>query len=428
MQKQIVRELFQILELGGVILLFVFALGIVLPAPLPTILNVASYGILLLLIIGRWKHFAYVITTDKSLLLLVVFTVFSILWSEGESVVDAARGMIRTTIFGAYLAMRYTSREQMRLLSWVFYIAIVLSLLAGAFLPSYGTHVVNGVSSWRGVFSHKQDLGRFMSFAASLFLISALDKHSRWLAAIGLAGTLVLVKLSNSATGLLTFVFSLSILPFYAIVRQRTYRAFHLAVALLLSSIAAIVVTVNIQTIVVDYLGKDMEFNGRTPIWNLVIEKGLERPFLGYGYAGFWSSDAADEVLSRTWLGMVEEKGDNVDSGKKQSRGISHNGFLDLFLQLGLSGLILFIFNLSMLFARVFILVFATRNLEYFWMIVFIGINLVTNISDSLTILEANNIFWVVYVSVALSSSLELGRLRRKHKQMKDSGNLTVAT
>lgn len=115
MNNKTVRQLSHYLELGGVILLFIFSLGIVLPSPLPTILNIASYGILFLLIVARFKHFAYVVTRDKLLLLLVAFTVISVLWSVDEFVLDSARGMIRTTMFGAYLATRYSSREQMRL-------------------------------------------------------------------------------------------------------------------------------------------------------------------------------------------------------------------------------------------------------------------------------------------------------------------------
>jgi O-antigen ligase len=329
-------------------------------------------------------------------------------------------------MFGAYLATRYSSREQMRLLCWVFSIAIALSLVAGALLPSYGAHVVNGVLSWRGVFAHKQELGRLMSLAAPLFLINALEKRDRWLSLAGLVGAFILLRLSHSATGLLTFIFALSLLPFYIIVKQNKYRLLPLAVGLLISFIAVIVVTLNIQTIVVDYLGKDMEFNGRTPIWNLVVKKGLEKPFFGYGYHGFWSSDAGDYVLARTWLGDYDEPGKIVDSGKKKAGGIAHNGFLDLFVQLGFVGLILFTLNLIMLSARVFLLLFTTRSIEYFWIIIFIGINLVTNISDSLTILESNNIFWIVYVAVAMTTALELSRLRRKQKQIKYSENLTV--
>lgn len=426
MNNKTVRQLSHYLELGGVILLFIFSLSIVLPSPLPTILNIASYGILFLLIVARFKHFAYVFTRDKLLLLLVAFTVISVLWSVDEFVLDSARGMIRTTMFGAYLATRYSSREQMRLLCWVFSIAIALSLVAGALLPSYGAHVVNGVLSWRGVFAHKQELGRLMSLAAPLFLINALEKRDRWLSLAGLVGAFILLRLSHSATGLLTFIFALSLLPFYIIVKQNKYRLLPLAVGLLISFIAVIVVTLNIQTIVVDYLGKDMEFNGRTPIWNLVVKKGLEKPFFGYGYHGFWSSDAGDYVLARTWLGDYDEPGKIVDSGKKKAGGIAHNGFLDLFVQLGFVGLILFTLNLIMLSARVFLLLFTTRSIEYFWIIIFIGINLVTNISDSLTILESNNIFWIVYVAVAMTTALELSRLRRKQKQIKYSENLTV--
>lgn len=428
MRHPISQQAITILELIGTLLLFIFGQGIVLPSPIPTIFNIASYAILFLLIIGRWKHFAYVATKDKSLLLLVVFCAASIFWSaDVSSTAENVKGMLRTTLFGAYLAMRYTPKEQMRLLSWVFSIIMVLSLAAATLIPSYGTHVINGVLSWRGVFDHKQMLGRVMGFAASFFLITLLDRRSnRWIAGICMIFAILLLKLSNSATGLIVFVFSLLLLPLYQIVKQRGHRVVSLTIILLLSTVVAVGITVNLKTILVDGLGKDTKFNGRIPIWEHSIEKGLEKPFFGYGYHGFWSSDAADYVISHTWLGAPEEGSKDVEFGQQQKAGLSHNGFLDLFLQLGLVGLLLFILNLSFLLIRVLILVFSTRSIEYFWMFVFLGVKVVSNISDSPTILEPNSIFWITYVSIAISSSLELSRFRRKQQQTQYSNNLEV--
>jgi len=423
------KRILVILELCGVILLFIFLQGFVLPVPIQIIFNATSYGILLLLIIGRWRNFVYVACKDKTLLFLVALTVISILWSENVLyTIDYSRGLIRSTLFGAYLSMRYTFRDQMHLWSWVFFLAAVLSLATGILLPAYGTHVINGVLSWRGVFEHKQDLGRIMGFAASLFLVSVLDKRSkRWATLASLICALILVTLSNSVTSLIVFLFSLGLVPFYKIIKQRRYRAFQLVVILLLYTIVSLIVTVNVETIVVKGFKKNLEFNGRTPIWTLAIEKGLERPVVGYGYHGFWSSDAASYVVSRTWLGTPDENlGNVVDSGPQKEAGISHNGFLDWFLQLGFLGLIMFILNLCMVLSRAFTLLFATRKLEYFWMVVFIGLKLVANISDSSTIAEPNNIFWISYVTVALSSSLELSRLRKQQQQLKYSSNLAA--
>jgi exopolysaccharide production protein ExoQ len=423
------KRILLFLELCAVILLFIFAIGFVLPLPIQIIFNATSYGILLLLVIGRWRNFIYVACQDKTLLFLIALTAISILWSENVIyTAEYSRGLIRSTLFGAYLSMRYTFRDQMRLWFWVFSLTAVLSLVASILLPAYGTHVINGVSSWRGVFEHKQDLGRIMGFAASMFLVTMLDKRSkRWATLGGLICALLLVTLSNSITGLIVFLFSLCLVPFYKIIKQRRNRVFQLIMVLLLCTIVSLIVTVNLETIVVKGFKKNLEFNGRTPIWTLAIEKGLERPVLGYGYHGFWSSDAGSYVVSRTWLGTPNENWENnVYSSPQKVLGISHNGFIDWFLQLGFLGLIMFILNLSMVLSRVFILLLATRKMEYFWMFVFIGLKLVANISDSSTIAEPNNIFWISYVTVALSSSLELSRLRKQQQQFECSSNLPV--
>ncbi|AFY32531.1 O-antigen ligase [Calothrix sp. PCC 7507] len=417
MNKQASPKLGSFLELIGVVLLLIFSQEFVVPAPINTLFNISSYGILILLVIGRWKHLAYAATRDKSLLLLVVVAVISIFWSENVSyTADYAKGLIRTTLLGIFLGMRYTPKEQMRLLSWIFLLAIILSLFAGALMPAYGTHFINGVISWRGIYDHKQRLGRFMGFAASLLLMTLFDKHNnRWITLVGMVLSLVLLKLSNSTTGLIMLFFTLALLPIYKVAKQRNYRLFYLLLLLLFSGALVISFLMNIESIFINILGKNLEFNGRTPIWSLVIEKGLERPILGYGYYGFWGSEASDYVLNNTWLGDEKTGLENIidTSSKKPVANISHNGFLDLFLNLGLVGLSLCLFNFFSLLHRITILLLTIRNIEYFWMLVFVGITLITNLSESMTFITPNNLFWITYVSIAVSSKIELSRLQK---------------
>lgn len=414
MYKKSLLNLLKFLEIGSVIFLFLFAETVVVPEFVRSATNVISYGIVILLVAPRFKQVAYVASTDKTLLCLVAVGVFSVFWSESPpDTIEQVRALVRSTIFGIYLATRYTTKQQLNLLSWLGGIAIVSCLIAGFVAPSYGTHIVNNVVSWRGIYAHKQHMGRFMGFIASIFLIHVFDKRSnRFIALVGLFFSLILIVLSTSKTGLVIFIFSFLYFPFYFIVKQKKYRAFILVIALLLLTIAAALFLINIETVVVDYLGKDIEFNGRTPLWALTIEKGMERPLTGYGYNAFWTTNACSDVIANTWL-RYEEFDPKVPFQ-------AHNGFVDLFVQVGFLGLTIFIIDYLKVLFRVAKILFMARTIEQFWMFMFLGINLLVNTSEVITFMSTNNIFWIIYVSIAFSSSVQNRRIQR-HKIMTSS-------
>ncbi len=407
MNNKLLTSLLVKLEIASVIFLLFFAETVVLPDAVRTVTNILSYGIVILLVGLQWKRIAYVATTDKTLLCLVAVGVFSVFWSHSPAdTVEQVRALVRSTVFGIYLASRYTAREQINLLAWVGGISIFLCLIVGFAAPSIGTHVINDVVSWRGIYAHKQHMGRFMGFIASVFLINILNKRSnRWFALVLLSLSLILIVLSNSKTGLIIFLYPVFAFPIYMIVKQRKNRFFILLIAVFILTIISTLILVNLDSIVVNLLGKDIEFNGRTPLWLLTIEQGLQRPFLGYAYNAFWTTDASYEVIRNTWLWY-----EDIDPKMPFQ---AHNGFIDLFVQLGFVGLSLFIFDLLQVINRVVNILFMTRTIESFWMFMFLGINVLVNSSEVITIMSTNSIFWIIYVSIAFSSALEYKKIRR---------------
>jgi O-antigen ligase len=79
----------------------------------------------------------------------------------------------------------------------------------------------------------------------------------------------------------------------------------------------------------------DLTFTGRWQLWEVIWDQILQHYWIGYGFGAFWDVNGADNSfgLARSvgWLGVV---------------GQAHNGYLDLFLQIGLIGLILALLSL----------------------------------------------------------------------------------
>jgi O-antigen ligase len=296
----------------------------------------------------------------------------------------------------------------MRLLLWVFGITALLSLAVAIALPSYGK---SPAGEWEGILLHKQYLGRQMAIGAVFFLLNALNNHRfRWVMWAGFSLAVALVLLSESKTSLALSLLSVLLLPFLKTLRQNYKLAVVLLmILLLLSSSLAVLVLGNLETIIVDMLGKDMTLNNRVPLWTLCLEKALERPLLGYGYGGFWLSEAGFDVFINSW-------GSEQEGFTDYSSFHSHNGFLEIFLQLGLLGLSVLMLNLLGIFLRVFSLMVSTKTIEIFCIFEYLILMLLFNYTETQTFISASTM-WSLYVSIALSTIVESNRIRKSESQ-----------
>lgn len=396
-----------------VVLLLLCFSEISLPVSIVPIVNLASYGalIFLLFLMGRWNRFAFVLTRDLALLLLIVIAVASVLWSAApDYTLDETKALIRTSLFGVYLATRYTPREQMNLFSWTIGLAAVCSVIAAVVLPSYGMHLSGEHAGlWRGIYAHKQYLGRMMVLGFMPLLLIATNKGQKYrrIAAICAVLAAALVLLSGSKTSLVLLTASCLLLPLHKVLTQRyKVRTFLLTISCFLGGVLLLLVISNLETIVVDILGKSLELNSRTDIWNLAIPKGLERPWLGYGYSGFWTSDASSFIFQLTWAG------DDFSNGAQRFH--AHNGFIDVFLQVGFVGLFLCVLSFfKALWRTITLTMNLPESLEFFWMFSFLVIIFLFNITETRTFI-ATNTFWILTISITLSTILQCAELRRR--------------
>ena len=394
------------LETGSIILILLWGDGIYVSPSMSfiiPILNVVSYLIVAILVLSRFKRIIYIATKDIPLLLLFGLASFSILWSENITYsVDYFIAIFRTTLLGAYIAACYSPKKQMWLLFLVGIIASILSLAVGLTIPS-------GEAWWLGIYSHKNYFARMMIFAAITSLIITLDIRRyryRWVTIAAFFLAVALLLLSQGKTGLAVFLISLCFVPFYQIIVKQPYRlrVIIFTTSLIIFIFIAVLVLNNIETIVIDWMGKDLEFNGRSPIWERVIPKIWDRPLLGYGIHGFWSSQEGLNAARGLWIESFLIEGLGMHS---------HNGYLDLLLDLGFVGLLLFSINLVSILNRILYLLFTTQKIEYFWMLQFILISPMYQMAEIMTILT-NSYLWAFYVSISLSTAIAYSNRHRK--------------
>lgn len=405
---KLTRNQLNSLEIVVVIFWLSTITNIQIPSFVDSIIKLMSYVLVALLVMNRFQRVAYFATRDIFLLLLTVLAAFSYFWSvlPGDTM-TAIKALLRNSVFAAYFAMRFNLKEQMKVITIVLSIGVILSLLAGLLIPSYGIAPYEHGTAWRGIYEHKNFLARMMGLSAQTFLLLAIYKKKFLkISCLGLILSLMLLLLSQGKSSLLIFLISLLILPLYITI-NKSYKLQTLIYifSLIFGSIFLTLIISNWETIIVDILGKNLTLNGRTFIWQRIISQVISAKFWGgYGYAAFWGSDDSFQAVRGTWAGVAlqEEGGFHA-----------HSGYIDLFSQLGMIGLLLFLLSFVYTVHNVIKLLRLTKNIEAFWSLQFLAFIFLLNINITQTIMMPH-LFWVIYMSISLSTIVENERYKKR--------------
>jgi exopolysaccharide production protein ExoQ len=405
-------ETTSLLEIACLAFLIFFGQQLDIPGFLVVASNAISYLLVALLVGQRLERVFQFGMARPSLLLLVGLILASVIWSSDPLIsFRAASALCRSTLLGIYIASRYSIRVQMQILAWVMLLTLSASLIMAIVAPSYAYQVnINSGIALKGILAHKQTFGICIGLATSVFISSFFIKIlPLWLSLCGFGLAFALAILSASKTSLIIVFFLIASTVVYKTIRQSgLVRAAFLGVLGLLSAAIALLISMNIGTILIDYLGKDLELNGRVPLWELAIVEGLKQPWLGYGYNGFWTTNAANYVIHNSWAGLSE----NVIARRIIFH--SHNGFIDFFLQLGVIGCAIFLICFSMAFLQSLKLSMTTRKLEHFWVLQVLCVSIIANISESI-LFAPNSIFSILFVSLSISVTVQLQAIRLSH-------------
>jgi exopolysaccharide production protein ExoQ len=137
-------------------------------------------------------------------------------------------------------------------------------------------------------------------------------------------------------------------------------------------------------------MGRDMTLTGRTEIWHDIFVVASQHPLLGVGYGAFWIGEMANIPWSHnmTW-----------------TLGQAHNGYIDIYLQLGWMGILLLIAIIVVSIPK--LLRTFTIDFEYgkicstlFLLILFV------NITES-TFLRGEHALWFLFLLVVLNVPLK---------------------
>ncbi|OKH34568.1 hypothetical protein NIES2101_38810 [Calothrix sp. HK-06] len=357
--------------------------------------------ITLILIIARWKKVMAIIVKEKILWILLAITLASPLWSEIPSYTfEHTMPLLRVTVFAVYFSARFCMKEQLQLLAWAFGIAAILSLLVCLAIPYYGVVGVGLIvgqeevvhtGSWRGLYIHKTFLGSIMSIGSLIFLFCGIGKYKYtgliW-ASFLLTIFLLLRSTTTAALGILLII--MMIIPCCRLLRINFSLYLSLFLGLfLLAATASTAIATNADSIF-NSIGKEPTISGRTLIWPLLLDKIWKRPWLGYGYETFWEGGWEGEPAD-IWRGLI--------GGFEPPH--AHNGFLELWVDVGLIGLAIFTVSFAIVLWRSLVWLQKNNSIEGIVPISLLIQIILLNLTESY--LMRSDIYWLLYVTITLS-------------------------
>lgn len=273
--------------------------------------------------------------------LLFLYSGISVLWSEFPFV-SFKRWIKLSGNFVMILIVltEYDPVESLKtMISRCAYVLIPLSILFIKYFPHIGRTYDpwTGAQAFCGVTDSKNMLGN-LCLVCGLFFFwniltiwrkknSYLDKKEFFINVLFLLMILWLFLKINSITSSTCLVIGISVIFGLGFsLAKRNIKQITIYFFLIIILFLVLDLLFDLKYIFLSSVGRDMTLTGRTELWKEVINMDIN-PLIGTGYYSFWLGNRLEKLWSKFWWRPNQ----------------AHNGYLEIYLNLGLIGLFLLI-------------------------------------------------------------------------------------
>jgi exopolysaccharide production protein ExoQ len=308
-------------------------------------------------------------------------------WSAvPHSTLQSAIQLTLSTLFGLYVGVRFGIERLVTILAWIATAILVLSVVFAVVLPKYGIDHVRG-NEWRGVFGTKNELGRMMVMGGIVWAVRVIAGETGRVRGVALIVAFALVGFASGArTALGVAGLMVGVFAFVQMLSQRDKAWVPIkgvvAIGLALCSLVAVT---NVGFLL-KVVGADYSLTGRSSIWRPVWWAIGEHPWLGYGFNAFWRGIYGPSL--------------EVWRFSHNTPPHSHNGFLDLLLEFGAVGLIVFAVAFAVAWRRALMQLHTGEGSARTFPLVFLSFIFFYNLTES-GLIATRSLEWILFVAVA---------------------------
>lgn len=320
---------------------------------------------------GKQDEVFTFIRKEKFFTMLMLWALISVSWS-GDTMISLKRwiGLFGEAIvcLAAMLHFKW-SEVALRYMRAILLLYLPLTILSVLFV--HGA-IQWEFPAWRGLEDTKNNLGQVAIFS-TIIILAIISYHkdfkSNLLHFMLLGCSIACLMGSRSTTSMMIGAFLLVILG--AMNVGRLFRSGHVAIfygaVLLLGGLAiALIVSLfapEILQLVFDFLGKDMTFTGRVELWQTTLAMTEGKALKGWGLGGYWIMDSAHLIPVFEQFVWIPNQ--------------SHQGYIDVYNQLGIVGLGLLVCAILNYFVGL-----SKLQKKHVWKWIFIGL-IILNFQES---------------------------------------------
>jgi exopolysaccharide production protein ExoQ len=349
----------------------------------------------LFLAIVLWRDWRQALRTAWAtplLMGLLALAFVSTLWSiDSGGTLRRSVWLALSMAFGLYLAWRNDWPRLIEVLAGGFIVLIAGCLFVGALMPGVGRMTAEHVGAWCGLWTHKNTMGGIMALGVGIGVAAALAAPQRRLLWVGVAlGAFLLVLLSTSKTALIASLLGVALILGALFARRGPVQTVLAAAGIVGAVVIGASIVFLAPELLVGAIGRDLTLTGRTDIWAAASPAVAAQPWLGYGYYAFWLPDNGPAFWVRQAVNWPVAS--------------AHSGWLEMALGMGRIGVALLALQLVAALLR------GMRALgdsqAGLWAPAFLIVFAMYTMSESHA-LQANNLFWIIYVAAAARLALD---------------------
>ena len=320
-------------------------------------------------------------------------------------------GTLVATVFALFLIANFNWRGLIKVFADVFWVILAASfafeayaavIVHGPIAPIFknykGPNPPSGAYYWtqgtllkgsriQGIVGNANLLAYIAMLGFILFAIQlAVKSGRRWMNILGLLMATAAFALTRSAGIGFAMCLTAAVALVALIVEGRDRETRHRYYRLAWTGFGVLIFFILVyRSQLFTIIGKSPDMTGRLDIWKAVLGLIGQRPLQGWGWISYWMPGV------KPYEGLIVR--DNVTYYQ------AHNSYLDVWLQVGIVGFLLFLAMLTFTFIKVWRLAVRHTSPLYLWpLLVFVAL-LVQNLTESRMIVELG---WVLVLIFAI--------------------------
>lgn len=332
----------------------------------PSLISIARLILNLIFILTTIYYFLTSRIKIKKYIIIVLFLSFigiTLLWTPNKF--EAFKLYINILGPITYLILFFIINDKKNSLKIIFnycILVIISDIISLTILGNVGYMSEGSAHVVRGIHLSRSTMIIYLNFSIfiSLYyynLVKNINYKEKYKSVIFIFISLLLIVISKSSTGVVTVAL---FVPLLVVLKRRKLSKFILKTSIIVAMVLPVmnITSSFLNEVVKNIFGKNLTFSGRRYIWDYALQKLSNNPIRGNGL------NSTEYLLRGKVIPIYERVASHT-----------HNGFLELFLQAGVIGLILLISIIIITYKYTFGLESKESNLIRAYIVVFIIFN-----------------------------------------------------